>query len=78
MVAIGEGEARLIYRVVKFGDGNLVLAPHNEAGNLKSRDKDPADPLRYLNMSATRIRADGLRKVHVTAIGGIRDPGDRR
>jgi CRISPR-associated endonuclease Csn1 len=75
MVALGQGEARRVMRVVKFRDGQVNLAPHNEGGNLKVRDADRNDPFKYLNASAGRLHSEKARKVSVDPSGVVRDPG---
>ena len=75
VVAFGVGEACRLLRVVKFRDGQVTLAPLQEAGNLKARDADRVDPFKYINGSITRFREEAVRKVHVDATGRVRDPG---
>jgi CRISPR-associated endonuclease Csn1 len=74
-VALGEGDARRIMRVVKMRDGELTLAEHNEAGNLKARDADKTDSFKYFSASTRRLISEKARKVQVTPDGGVRDPG---
>jgi CRISPR-associated endonuclease Csn1 len=75
VVAFGEGEGRRLLRVVKFRDGQVSLAPVNEAGNLKARDADKADPFKYVNASRSRFGEERARKVHVDPAGRVLDPG---
>lgn len=75
MVALGTGADRKIMRVVKMRDGEVTLAPHNEAGNLKSRDADKADAFKYLAAGASRLIGSKARKVWVDPAGRLRDPG---
>ena len=77
-VALGARDDRRIMRVVKMADGQLTLAAHNEAGNLKVRDADKGDTFKYVRTSANRIRTDCVRKLHVTPDGRVRDPGPPR
>lgn len=73
-----DGAPREIVRVVKFAStGNLVLAPHNEAGALKSRDADRSDPFKYINLSASGLRRDRARQIRINYMGHILDPGWR-
>ncbi|MFC5386732.1 type II CRISPR RNA-guided endonuclease Cas9 [Aquamicrobium segne] len=77
-VAIGEDEDRIIYRVVKFNTaGRLTLAPHHEAGSLKSRDADHADPFKYMTRSASGLKDLKARQLRVDEIGQVFDPGPR-
>lgn len=69
---------RQILRVVKFSrDGRICFAPHNEAGELKSRDADPCDPFRYIVMAASSLKAAGARQIRIDELGNICDPGPR-
>ncbi len=77
MIAVGTHPARTIYRVVKMRDGQITLAPHQEAGNLKARDADRADPFKYSTMAATRLNQPDVRKIFVTPDGRVWN-GDRR
>ncbi len=67
-----------IGRVVKFSAaGQIVLAAHNEAGNLKARDATPDDddPFKYFSKSANGLREIGARQVRIDGIGRVFDPG---
>jgi CRISPR-associated endonuclease Csn1 len=74
MVALGEGETRRVMRVVKFSEGQVTFAPHNEAGNLKARDADRNDAFKYLYAGIARLRQEKARKVSVVPAGVVRDP----
>jgi len=78
VLAEGVGEGRRFLRVVKMRDGEVTLAPHNEAGNLKARDANADDIFRYVTVRAARLVEIGARKVWVDAAGRIRDPGPPR
>jgi CRISPR-associated endonuclease Csn1 len=60
-----------IYRVVKFSKGRIVLAPHNEGGNLKERDADRSDNFKYLNCSSSRLKKFDARHVVVDTLGQV-------
>jgi CRISPR-associated endonuclease Csn1 len=75
MVALGEGDAFRVMRVVKFSEGNITLAGHQEGGNLKARDASKDDDFRYYYLSAKRLREDNARPVSVDPAGVVRDPG---
>ena len=75
IVAIGEDCARRIMRVVKFKEGQICLADHNEAGALKSRDRDKSDPFKYTYLSASGLKKNKARQVRVDEIGQVFDPG---
>ena len=63
------GEALL--RVVKMRDGQISLAPHNEAGDLKKRDVAADDYFKYTNLSATSLLERKAKKVLVTPAGRV-------
>jgi len=71
-----EGGER-IFRVVRLRAKarQLMLAEHNEAGNLADRHKDSADPFRWLSASYNELRRRHARKVSVDVLGRVRDPG---
>jgi CRISPR-associated endonuclease Csn1 len=75
MVALGQGEARRILRVVKMSGTQVVLADPREGGNLKARDADRNDPFKYINASGRRFIDERARKIWVDASGRILDPG---
>ena len=75
MIAINEDGRRRIMRVVKFSGSQIYLADHNEGGNLKARDADPADPFKYVSKSATSLRKQGGRKLRIDEAGRVWDPG---
>jgi len=76
MLALGNGDDRRIFRLVKFSQGQgLVLAEHFEAGSLKKRDADPADPFKYVYAGASALQSKGARKVSVDILCRVRDPG---
>ena len=66
-----------IFRVVKLSGAQLALAPHHEAGALKARDSDPADPFKYWYVSATSLHGAKARVVGVDELGYVNDPGFR-
>jgi CRISPR-associated endonuclease Csn1 len=66
----GSGGSRLM-RVVKMREGQVTLAPHYEAGNLKARDAAKDDDFKYTNVGAARLDVEGARKVLVTPDGRV-------
>ena len=75
MGALGEGDNRRIVRVRKFSEGKVFLDPHVEADvDARERRKEIHWKAQY---SASRIRSEGFRKIHVDEIGRMRDPGPR-
>jgi len=75
MVALGCGETRRIMRVAIMTGAEIRLAPHNEGGVLRDRDRNPSDPFKYLRVGVTRLSAERARKVWVRPDGRILDPG---
>ncbi|MBI1360427.1 MAG: type II CRISPR RNA-guided endonuclease Cas9 [Alphaproteobacteria bacterium] len=70
----------VIGRIVKFGqNGQLTLAAHNEAGELKSRDAlpDAEDPFKYYSPTAGGLKKAKARQIRIDEIGRVWDPGPR-
>ena len=73
MAALGEGVNRRIVCVRQVGDGYIILDDHNEAGvDIRERRKEIE---RNRGHSRKKLREEGFRKVHVDAMGRVRDPG---
>mgnify|MGYP001357707437 FL=1 len=70
-----EGKSRIV-RVVKLSKGNITLAEHQEAGSLKSRDTDKADPFKYLYASPSSLQSKNAKAVYVSPSGTIRHKGN--
>lgn len=65
-----------ICRVVKFGqNGQMALARHMEAGDLKRRDADPDDPFKYYAPTAGGLKKTNTRQVRIDELGRVWDPG---
>ncbi|MDA4847543.1 type II CRISPR RNA-guided endonuclease Cas9 [Hoeflea poritis] len=78
MVAVERDGRRVICRVVKFGaNGQITLAEHSEAGALKSRDANGADPFKYISPTAGGLKKLKARQVRIDEIGQVQDPGPR-
>ena len=77
MIATGGNGRRRILRVVKLSAGQITLADHNEAGNLKQRHSDGSDRFKYLFATPGRLRKLGARPLRVTVSGRVSDPGPR-
>ena len=78
LVAYQEGDQRIISRVVKFNvNGQLIVAEHNQAGNLKQRDtaNSEEDPFKYKYFSGSSLKTNGGRKIRIDDSGRIFDPG---
>ena len=78
LVAVGEGDARRILRIVKMSGQTITMADHFEGGALKARDADKSDIFKYFAPSASKLRDFGFRKVGVDEIGRLTDPGPRK
>ncbi len=78
LVAIEEGGEAMLMRIVKFSQGNIVLAGHCEAGALKKRDADKGDPFKYRSVSPGRLQQLKARSVRVDPAGRCFDPGPPR
>lgn len=63
-------------RVVKFGQsGQITLAVHREAGDLKRRDADSDDPFKYYAPTAGGLKKAKLRQIRIDELGQVWDPG---
>ena len=70
-----DGESKLM-RVGKIDPStNVVLADINESGELKKRHDDTSDPFRYTNLRGESFRRTKARRVTISPIGELRDPG---
>lgn len=70
-----DGQTR-IARVAKFSEGKISLADHFEA-NTAARNSDPADPFKYLQFAASKLKEKQARLVGVGIEGYANDPGFR-
>jgi len=66
-------------RVVKIsGNGQIFMCAHNEANaDARNKDKDKADSFAYLSKYPGSLQKAKGRRVTVSAIGDLRDPGFR-
>lgn len=62
---------RQVMRVVKFSKGQIVLACHREAGQLKARDADKSDPFNYLTVAPGRLQQMNAVAIRVDPSGRI-------
>lgn len=76
LVAIEENGERRIMRVAKFSPGMLALAEHNEA-NVDARNRDKEDTFAYVYKSSGSLYAAKGRRIFVTLLGSVLDPGFR-
>jgi CRISPR-associated endonuclease Csn1 len=62
-------------RVAKMsGNGQVFLAPVNEA-NVDARNRDPNESFGYVSKMAGSLKAAQARRVTISRIGELRDPG---
>lgn len=62
-------------RVVKMGsNGQIFFAPHNEA-NVDTRNNDKRDGFTYTSKTASALQKTKARRVTISPIGELRDPG---
>ena len=71
-----DGDERVM-RVLRLVPSNnrIELIEHTEAGKYDDRVKDKADPFDLFRKSFSRLHGLKARKVHVDALGRVRDPG---
>jgi CRISPR-associated endonuclease Csn1 len=76
MVKLKLGDDSLVVmRVVKIsGNGQIFMSPHQEA-NVDARNRDNDDPFSYVSKSAGSLQKANGRRVSVSPIGELRDPG---
>lgn len=73
----GEGGGREVtMRIVKIASssGQIFMAPINEA-NVDARNRDKDDPFKYTSKYASSFQKSHGRKVTVSTLGIVRDPG---
>ena len=77
MVAL-EREGQTVVGIVQKMDiaNGLFIVPHNEA-NADTRNSDPSDPFKWIQISARPALQAGIRRVHVDETGRVRDPGPK-
>lgn len=69
------GDVDKIMRVVKIGiNGSVFFAAHNEA-NVNARNADKEDPFAYVSKTAGALQLAKGRRVTVSVLGDLRDPG---
>ncbi|TCS72991.1 CRISPR-associated Csn1 family endonuclease [Sulfuritortus calidifontis] len=77
LVRLNLGGNTKTMRVVKIGgNGQMFFAEHNEA-NVDARNKDDGDSFKYVSKIAGSLQTAQGRRVTVSEIGDLRDPGFR-
>ncbi|CAN5159558.1 hypothetical protein BH11PSE10_BH11PSE10_08850 [soil metagenome] len=75
-VLIEDDDEKRLLRVVKIDPStNVVLAEINEAGELKKRHDDASDVFRYTNLRGGSFQKAKARRITISPIGELRDPG---
>lgn len=74
MVAFEKDQKTIIGYVQKIGNAGVVIAPHTEA-NADARNRDNADPFKFISIGGSSLVKAGFRRVYVDEIGRVRDPG---
>ncbi|MEM6406304.1 MAG: type II CRISPR RNA-guided endonuclease Cas9 [Pseudomonadota bacterium] len=74
MLAIEESGKRIFFRIQKMSEGIICLCEHHEA-NVDKRNADTKNSFRYIYKSPDALRKVSARKVTVSLLGQIRDPG---
>ena len=70
-----DGKLRIM-RVVKIDpSSNVVFSDINEAGELKKRHDDKLDNFRYINIGGESFRRMKARRISISPIGELNDPG---
>ena len=64
-----------LMRVESIWQKQVVVAKHNEGGQLDKRDKDKEDSFKYFRPAYGTLKKRRARKVHVDVLGRVRDPG---
>ncbi|WP_370309723.1 type II CRISPR RNA-guided endonuclease Cas9 [Sinimarinibacterium flocculans] len=74
-VALEINDVRSLYRVNNFSqNGQIFMAPLNEA-NTDGRNRDKSDPFTYISKKASSLFDARARRVFVTELGYVLDPG---
>lgn len=69
-----EGANEVLRVATISGNGQFFMAPHNEA-NVDARNRDKSDPFAYVSKMAGSLQKAQGRRVTVSPIGELRDPG---
>lgn len=68
-------ESTFTLRIAKIsGNGQVFMSPHNEA-NVDSRNRDKDDVFQYVSKMAGSFQKADARRVTISPIGDLRDPG---
>lgn len=76
LFAIEQEEVRKIMRVVKFSEGKISFAKHQEA-NVAARNVEKADEFKLHQSAPSKLKELKARSVGVDILGYVNDPGFR-
>lgn len=68
------GEEQTLRMVKVAGSGQIWFAPISEA-NVDARNRDKADPFTYMSKMAGSLQTSKARRITISPIGELRDPG---
>ncbi len=68
---------KVLYHVLGITDGRITMVEHFEAGNLRERDRDKNDYLKYIVKSPNTLKPLKTRIIHIDECGFVYDPGFR-
>jgi CRISPR-associated endonuclease Csn1 len=71
-----DGEVRTMRVATLSGNGQVFMADHHEA-NVDARNRDRQDNFKYTSKMAGSFKAAQARRITVSPIGDLRDPGFR-
>ena len=75
MVALfDEGKTKVMRVATISGNGQIFMAPHNEA-NVDARNRDAASGFKYISKTPGSLQTAQGRRVTISEIGKIHDPG---
>ncbi|MEN9473650.1 MAG: hypothetical protein RIS48_370 [Pseudomonadota bacterium] len=69
-----DGQTLTLRATTISGNGQIFMAPHNEA-NVDARNRDKNDPFGYISKMAGSLQKAKGRKVSISPIGEMKDPG---
>ena len=74
MLAIEEHTQKSILRIQLMSAGKICLCPHYEA-NVDARNRDKEDIFIYKTKTPGKLKQLSARKITVTMLGQVKDPG---
>lgn len=74
IIATGQSDERVFWRVVKMSANKIIMAPISEA-DVDARNREAADPFKFLSKSPSKLQELKARRVFIDEIGNVKDPG---